>query len=120
MHDDQAIAGELGHCDHPNWEPLLARVGEPLVAEFMWMSDIDLADGVVVHAYKHILTRRYLHLAEDGRTLAPTASGRYCPIEPYDALAAVFHDWERLVGDHPGKEELRAALRQAYKKALGA
>jgi hypothetical protein len=119
MSDNTSVMGELGQCDHPNWEPLLARVGEPLVAEFMWMSEIELADGVAVHAYKHIATRRYLHLAEDGRTLTFTRSGRYRPIDPYDALVTVFDDWERLAGDRPDVEELRAALRQAYKKALG-
>ena len=92
MGDSTTIAGELGQGDRPNWEPLLAMLGEEPAGEFMWMFQVDLADGTAVHAYKHILTRRYLHLAEDGRTLAFTVSGRYRPIDPRDALAAVLRD----------------------------
>ena len=72
MSNDKTIAGEMGQGDRPNWEPLEAMVGEELAGEFMWMFQVDLADGTAVHAYKHIFTRRYLHLAEDGRTFAFT------------------------------------------------
>jgi hypothetical protein len=34
------------------------------------LTEIRLADGTVVHAYKHVRTRRYLHLALDGRAYA--------------------------------------------------
>jgi hypothetical protein len=33
----------------------------------MWMFEVRLSDGTPLHAYKHIDTRRYLHLASDGR-----------------------------------------------------
>lgn len=93
-------------------------VGEELAGEFMWMFQVDLADGTAVHAYKHICTRRYLHLAEDGRTLAFTRSGRYRAVDPFDLLVAVFDGWERLIDDEADVEALRSALRQAYRKAL--
>ena len=120
MGNNNTIAGEMGQGDRPNWEPLLALVGEQLAGEFMWMFQVDLADGTAVHAYKHITTRRYLHLGEDGRTLAFTPSHRYRLVDPYDLLVAVFDGWERLIDDKAEIDVLRAALRQAYRKALGA
>jgi hypothetical protein len=118
MSNDKSIAGEMGQGDRPNWEPLEAMVGEQLAGEFMWMFQVDLADGIAVHAYKHIFTRRYLHLGEDGRTLVFTRSGRYRTIDPFDLLMAVFDGWEDLADDGADVEALRAALRQAYRKAL--
>lgn len=120
MSDNTSIAGDLGQGDRPNWEPLEAMIGEELAGEFMWMFQVDLADGMAVHAYKHIFTRRYMHIGEDGRTLAFTYSGRYRPIDPFDLLMAVFDGWERLVDDKADVEALRSALRQAYRKALAA
>jgi hypothetical protein len=49
-----------------------------------------------VHAYKHIATRRYFHLAEDGRVFAYTRGGRYTEIHPRHAVDAVFDGWEQL------------------------
>jgi hypothetical protein len=116
--DNKTIAGEMGQGDRPNWGPLEAMVGEELAGEFMWMFQVDLADGTAVHAYKHICTRRYLHLAEDGRTFAFTHSGRYWMVDPFDLLMAVFEDWERYTDDNADVPALRVALRQAYRKAL--
>lgn len=120
MSNDTSIAGEMGQGDRPNWEPLEALAGEDLAGEFMWMFQVDLADGTAVHAYKHIFTRRYLHLGEDGRTFAFTYSGRYRTIDPFDLLLAVFDGWEQLIDDKADIERLRSALRQAYRKALAA
>lgn len=120
MSNDKTIAGEMGQGDRPNWEPLEVMVGEQLAGEFMWMFQVDLADGTAVHAYKHIFTRRYLHLGEDGRTFVFTRSERYRMIDPFDLLLAVFDGWEDLVDDGADVEALRAALRQAYRKAARA
>jgi hypothetical protein len=118
--DDKTITGEMGQGERPNWEPLEAMVGETLAGEFMWMFQVDLSDGTAVHAYKHIFTRRYLHLGEDGRTLAFTSSHRYRTVDPFDLLMAVFEDWERYTDDAADVPALRAALRQAYRKAAAA
>ena len=118
MGNNTTIVGELGQGDRPNWEPLEAMVGEVLAGEFMWMFQVDLADGTTVHAYKHICTRRYLHLGEDGRTFAFTYSHRYRTVDPFDLLMAVFDGWEELTDDEADVEALRAALRQAYRKAV--
>jgi hypothetical protein len=120
MSDSKTIAGDMGQGDRPNWQPLEAMVGVDLAGEFMWMFQVDLADGTAVHAYKHICTRGYLHLGEDGRSFAFTRSGRYRVVDPFDLLMAVFDGWEQLVDDSADVERLRAALRQAYRKALAA
>ena len=57
----------------PSWAPLRALVGAELAHWFMWMCEVELADGVQVQAYKHISTRRYLHLANDCRAFLYTA-----------------------------------------------
>jgi hypothetical protein len=118
MSDNMSIVGQLGQCDRPDWEPLLALLGEGLAGEFMWMSQIDLADGTAVHAYKHARTRLYLHVGVDGRTMVFTLSGRYRPVDPYDAIVAAFDGWELLVDDRAEFDVLRAALRMALRKAL--
>jgi hypothetical protein len=118
MNDNKPIAGALGQRGRPNWHPLLDLLGEQLVCEFMWMGQIDLADGTAVHAYKHALTRRYVYAGEDGRTFAFTLSGQYRPAPPYDAICAAFDDWERLTGDDAEIKTVRKALRVALQRAL--
>lgn len=58
--------GEVTGWDEPVWEPLLTLLGI-YVEDFMWMYRVTLKDGTCVHAYKHRITRRYLHLSEDDR-----------------------------------------------------
>jgi len=59
--------------------------------EFMWMQAAEFADGHVVHAYKHVDTRRYLHLDGSGHAYRYTAGGGYMRwAEPTSAIADVF------------------------------
>ncbi len=62
--------GELKQYERPVWEPLIDLVGLDVVGGFMWMHEVEFDDGLEVHAYKSIATRRYLHLAVDGRAFA--------------------------------------------------
>ena len=48
-----------------NWTPLEQRLTPELCAEFMWI----FRENGTEH-YKHIVTRRYLRLDQDGRCLA--------------------------------------------------
>ena len=69
--------------------------GHPLAADdFMWMGAATFEDGRVVHSYKHIDTRRYLHLDEQGhayRFLATAEGDRYVSLtEPQTAIAQVY------------------------------
>lgn len=42
--------GDLRQYDEPEWRPLLEAVGEELVGDFMWMHEVELADGSPVQA----------------------------------------------------------------------
>jgi hypothetical protein len=61
----------------PDWAPLLAVVGDVMAESFMWMSEIRLADGCRFHAYKHLVTRRYLNLARTGRAFEEVGETAY-------------------------------------------
>lgn len=65
----------------PTWQPLLA-LAPTHVDDFMWMFSIGCEDGTRIHAYKHWQTRRYLHLAEDGRAFAWRSPNRYRETDP--------------------------------------
>lgn len=54
--------GRMLQADRPDWAPLLAIAGEPLAHQFMWMHEVQLRDGRRLQAFKHIATRRYLHV----------------------------------------------------------
>jgi hypothetical protein len=71
--------------DDPTWEPLLAAVGGRHAVWFMWMYEVELADKSRVHAYKHKITRRYMHLGHDGRAFEYVGDQRYREIDPDDA-----------------------------------
>lgn len=78
MTKKKKFRGRMTRSDSPNWEPLL-HLARVYVGEFMWMFEVELEGGKRLHAYKHVDTRRYLHLTEDGRALA------YCgPVEDED------------------------------------
>ena len=52
-------------------------------------------DGSRVHSYKHVTTRRYLHLPGDGRAFAYLGDHRYREIDLEIAVDLVFVGWER-------------------------
>jgi hypothetical protein len=78
--------GEITHGDAPEWGPLLDAVG----GAFMWMFEVELTDGTPLQAYKHIDTRRYVHLDPEGAAFVFEPPDRYRRIAVADAFAAVF------------------------------
>lgn len=99
----------------PNWRPLRDIVGFKLADWFMAMFDVRLDDGVVVHAYKHYETRRYFHLAEDGRAFVFVSArseeeGRYQEISRAEAIAIAFENWEQLGPPRGDADEQRLLL----------
>jgi hypothetical protein len=90
------ISGRGTQGEDPNWAPLLELVGPVLVRWFMWMYEIALADGTVAHAYKHVATRRYLHLASPERALVYLGRHHYREIDIDEALESAFFEWEQL------------------------
>ena len=72
------------------WGPLEKLLGPALCAQFMFMGSTKLAArGVRIEMYKHVDTRRYLNVSEDGRTwkFVPATSG----YEPQDSKEAIKH-----------------------------
>jgi hypothetical protein len=51
-------------ANKPDWKPLKQRASDAQCADFMWMYQ----DGAV-HFCKHIITRRYLMLDDQGNCL---------------------------------------------------
>ncbi len=83
------IPGRLGSADEPNWQPLLQVVGIGLMAWFMWMCPVELADGTRVEAYKHRITRRYLYLDARGRAWGYRETGRGARYRLMPSVAAM-------------------------------
>jgi hypothetical protein len=96
--DGDAIQG-----DDPDWGPLLAALGEELVGDFMWMYGVELENGTEVQAYKHIDTRRYVHLDASGTAYAYESPGRYRVVPVADALTEVFTPLPGLFGVTPAQ-----------------
>jgi len=100
----RTLAGRTTQFERPDWDPLIDLVGLVLVRSFMWMNEIELEDGTVVHAYKHIWTRRYVHAAKDGRMFEYRRPGRYREVDAAQALEVAFCMWT------PDDEDVRDAL----------
>ncbi len=115
MFNGADIAGEMCQFDEPDWQPLHDIVGVKLADWFMWMCEIELEDGVRVHAYKHITTRCYFHLGADGRAFAYIPSGRYREIDRRHAIDVVFDTWEELATGPDDND--RIALKRARRAA---
>jgi hypothetical protein len=117
MLGEDTIRGTTIHSDEPNWRPLVDLIGTDLAEWFMWMFDLELDDGVRVHAYKHIATRSYLHLAEDGRAFVYAGDERYREIRPRHAIDQAFAGWESLSPEPTDVVAHAAALREVSDRA---
>lgn len=82
--------GEMLQGEQPDWAPLLKTVGERVTGDFMWMFEVKLSNGKRLHAYKHIDTRRYVHLDHDGAAFVYLETDRYRAFPVTEVLAAVF------------------------------
>jgi hypothetical protein len=83
--------GRGGQYMAPVWEPLVAAVGQRLAETFMWMHEEELDDGSVLHAYKHIHTRRYRYLTADGRAFDDAPCGGFVPMRLDHAIVGAVH-----------------------------
>jgi hypothetical protein len=109
----RTLPGTMLESERPVWQPLLELVGEQLVEWFMWMFAIELADGSRMHAYKHVATRRYFHLGEDGRAFAYRSEDRYAEISPREAIDEAFRGWEGLLPQPSDPHVVHVALWRA-------
>lgn len=55
----------------------------------MWMFEVELASGLRLHAFKHIETRKYLHLDTEGRAFVFQGPNLYCEVDPQRLLNRV-------------------------------
>jgi hypothetical protein len=69
----------------------------------MWMYEVELDDGTHLQVYKHIDTRRPVHLAADGAAYYYKPPDRYVRIAAGDVFAEVFRDLPRLGGVTEGQ-----------------
>jgi hypothetical protein len=93
----EANRGEMTHEREPNWNPLLALAPDE-VDDFMWMFAVELESGLRLHAFKHIETRRYLHLDSEGRAFVYQEPNLYREVEPERILRLVL----KLADDYEG------------------
>jgi hypothetical protein len=84
---DEIYTGEVLQGETPEWEPLLDVVGEEVAGRFMWMFEVRLSNGAPLHAYKHIDTRRYLHLIPGGAAFTFESPNRYRRVPVLHLLA---------------------------------
>jgi hypothetical protein len=92
--------GTITQDEQPDWEPLRGIAGDELLAYFMWMYQVTFRDGTALHVYKHIHTRRYLHLTRDGRAFVYVGDERYRPADPAHLFMAIYSDLSQFEPGH--------------------
>jgi hypothetical protein len=102
--------GQIRKGLRPDWEPLVTLVGRDIVPGFMWMFALELDDGAIVQAYKNIATRRYLHVAEDGRAFAYEKTDHWREITAGEAVREAFAGWEDTTPGQRDPDAVRALL----------
>jgi hypothetical protein len=91
----RASSGTVVQAEEPSWSSLEAVLGIELAGWFMWMYELGLDNGTRVDAYKHVTTRRYLHLAQTRTAFVYNLEGRYVPTDLAAAITNAFSGWER-------------------------
>jgi hypothetical protein len=77
------------------------------------MFEVELADETRLQAYKHVTTRRYLHLDATGRAFHYNEGGGYQEVAAPIAIARAFVGWEHSSPTDREAAALRAAMRRA-------
>ena len=75
--------------DRPVWDPLLKVLPEKSVAQFMFMGEVLCESGTRIFLYKHIWSRRYINLDQQGQAYQFHASeqgSHYVPVELSGAI----------------------------------
>lgn len=108
MRRNRGLCGTVVQFERPDWRPLTAALGERLAESFMWMHEVRLDDGTIAHAYKHVITRRYLHITADGRAYAYRGDEHYVEIPLGLAVVRLVPDCEQHLLDPDHLVELRS------------
>lgn len=81
----------IEYPDEPMWKPLEDVIGKARCREFMFIGQVTLVKGegtVTIFLYKHIVTRQYLNLDEQGQSYDFTGDG-YVPVSLDEAMRQV-------------------------------
>jgi hypothetical protein len=113
MASERAIGGTVVQAENPCWPPLEAVLGTELARWFMWMYEVLLDDGTRVEAYKHVATRRYLHLSQTGLAFRYSVDGPYLSADLAPAIADAFEGWQRAAPRPRDLQLLAAAVASA-------
>lgn len=108
MDDEHDQVGRVHQYERPDWRPLARAVGEELLPAFMWMHEVVTPAGGRLHAYKHVDTRRYVHLDVEGRAFLYVNEGRYRPVALATALDLALRPWWEQLDASP--EDVAAAV----------
>ena len=115
---ETTLPGTVRQGEWPVWQPLVDLVSEVVAEWFMWMYEIELADGSPLHAYKHVATRQYLHLTEGGRAFVYVSPETYLEIPPRRAVREAVAGWDELLPQPDDPDAVREALRRACGSAV--
>lgn len=78
--DGVIISGESTNDETPDWVPL-ENLAFDHCCDFMWMFTVECEYGRRIQAYKHIWTRRYVHLDGTGAAFVYREDGRYQQVD---------------------------------------
>lgn len=107
----RATEGSLSQCESPIWEPLEEVIAKYVTGPFMWMGEVELANGTRLQAYKHGHTRNYVHLGPDGEAYL-YSDERYLEADVAEELAVALHiNRQLLLGGDGSIGCPRASLR---------
>lgn len=93
MASGRYVVGRVHRFEHPDWRPLERVVGEQLLPTFMWMYEVRTPAGDPFHAYKHIDTRRWVHVDMAGHAFDYASEQRYRPVLLAVALELALRPW---------------------------
>jgi hypothetical protein len=113
MRSRDCVPGVSLHDREPDWAPLEDLV-PGLVGDFMWMFEVELDNGLRLHAYKHRWSRRYIHIGAEGRPFyyvwggCPRHDHCYREIGRLEILELVLAPWLKCV--HATDEDVERCL----------
>jgi hypothetical protein len=78
--DGLIITAKSTRCETPDWGPL-ENLALEHCCDFMWMFTVEGEHGRRIQVYKHIWTRRYIHLDGTGAAFVFRDDGRYQQVD---------------------------------------
>jgi hypothetical protein len=103
----RVVTGRAVQGARPDWRPLARIMGEDLLSTFMWMYEVETAHSRRLHVYKHIETRRSLHLDRHGNAYAYLGDDRYSRVALSAVLEEILRPWWEDLNASP--EEVASA-----------